>query len=260
MILPGSGDHNLVVDPAEAAVSRPSAIQPGTATWALAQAIWPGEVLPPDHELVRNFLALLDSVDDEQGIPAETGWLTYRSLWTYYASFAAHAWLYAGRPDKAVDYLYGFANHAAPTRVWREEQPLHATGQEEVCGDMPHNWASAEFVRLVRHLLVFEVGGGLQLLAGVPSEWLAPGASIEVDRTPTRFGAVSLLVSVDDASIRVMLHDPDRVSGGVAVHVPAGEWALDNDGRTTTVRGPARVELVADEPGKEGIPVATAVE
>ena len=96
--------------------------------------------------------------------------------------------LYAGHPDKAVDYLYAMANHAAPTRVWREEQSLAASDNADFVGDMPHNWASAEFVRLVRHLLVFERGETLELLPALPPEWLRPGAEVRVDRTPTRFG------------------------------------------------------------------------
>jgi hypothetical protein len=122
-------------------------------------------------------------------------------VWTYAAAIAANVWLYAGRPDKAVDYLYAFANHAFPTRVWREEQPLRVGGHWQICGDMPHNWASAEFIRLVRHLLVFERDDNLLLLPGLPREWLFDGASLRTERTPTRFGAVSLSLRVAGKSL-----------------------------------------------------------
>jgi hypothetical protein len=95
-----------------------------------------------------------------------------------------------------VDYLYAFANHAAPTRVWREEQSLRATDNRQLCGDMPHNWASAEFIRLVRHLLVMERGETLELLPGLPAAWLYPGATLRLERTPTRFGPISLDLTV----------------------------------------------------------------
>jgi hypothetical protein len=130
--------------------------------------------------------------DDEQGIPATTGWLPVSALWTYAGAFAAQVWLWARRPDKAVDYLYAFANHAAPTRVWREEQSLAASGLGHICGDMPHNWASAEFIRLVRHLLLFERGDTLEILPGAPAHWTAPGTAIRLERSPTRFGRVSV--------------------------------------------------------------------
>jgi hypothetical protein len=191
----GSSDHHWIPD-YPLAVPAWHGVNPGTATWALAQTIYPGEVFPADDPLVVNFCTLLDQLDEEQGIPVETGWLPYKSLWGYAASFYAHVWLHVGRPDKAVDYLYAFANHAYPTRVWREEQSLVSSGHGKPFGDMPHNWASVEFIRLVRSLLVMEQGESLHLLAGLPPEWIYPGAALRVEKTPTRFGPVSLEMAI----------------------------------------------------------------
>ncbi|MCS7222229.1 MAG: hypothetical protein RML36_16045 [Anaerolineae bacterium] len=196
MWMPDSGDHHHIPN-YKGPLPPWHRLNPGSATWALCHAIYPGEVFSPDDPLVQNLLRLFDQIDDEEGIPAETGWLPYKAVWNYAASFAAHAWLYAGRPDKAVDYLYAFANHAAPTRVWREEQSFRDSHHGQIVGDMPHNWASAEFIRLVRHLLVFERGEDLELLRGLPPEWLVPGRRIYVERTPTRFGPVTLELQWD---------------------------------------------------------------
>jgi hypothetical protein len=193
----GSSDHDWIPDyPLD--VPPWQRINPGTGTWALAQAIYPGELFAEDDALVQNFLRLLAQRDAAEGIPEATGWLPYRALWPYAASFYAHAWLYAGRPEKAIDYLYAFANHAASTRVWREEQSLRATGHGQYFGDMPHNWASVEFIRLVRNLLVFERGQQLELLYGLPPQWLRPHKALIVEATPTRFGPVSVRLEMDD--------------------------------------------------------------
>jgi hypothetical protein len=194
----GSGDH--VHNVTYAGTPPPHRrLNPQSGTWALEQAIYPGEVFPPDDEIVVEHCRLLDEIDDEEGMPQETGWLPYRALWGYQAAFAAEAMLYAGYGEKAADYLYAMANHASPTRVWREEQSLTASDHADFCGDMPHNWASAEFVRLLRHLLVFERGETLDLLAGLPAEWLQPNAAVRIERTPTRFGPVSLLLTCNEA-------------------------------------------------------------
>lgn len=237
-----SGLHHWVPGYPEE-IQRHDQLQPESATWALLQTIWPGEVFPPDDPIVQNLLHLMDLVDDEEGIPTTTGWLPYRAVWNYHASFAAHVWLYAGRPDKAVDYLYAFANHAAPTRVWREEQSLKSSHNGQMIGDMPHNWASAEFIRLVRHLLVFERGESLDLLPGLPDEWVYAGAVTELQRSPTRFGPVSLRMTVGNAgqftlvvtrdahwqrqpaSMRVRLPPAATVTvNGAAQRVPADGW------------------------------------
>lgn len=223
MLKPGSGEHHWNH---EFAGTPPpwQRVNPGTATWALAQAVYPGELFPPDDPLVANFCALLDTLDDAQGIPAATGWLPYQASWTYAASFYAHVWLYADRPDKAVDYLYAFANHAAPTRVWREEQSLAGARLGQKVGDMPHNWASAEFIRLVRNLIVFEHNDGIDLLCGLPETWLARGKSLHL-RTPTGSGLIMLDLAVDDngdAHLTVT-HTPGglRQLPRLCVHVPA---------------------------------------
>jgi hypothetical protein len=241
MIMPGSGEHiNLPGTPAAPGqVLRPYQLQPATATWAFCQAIWPGEIFTPDDELIDNLLRLLDQLDDEEGMPAETGWLPYRSLWNYYGSFAAHVWLYAGKPEKAIDYLYAFANHAAPTRVWREEQSLTSSGNGQLCGDMPHNWASAEFIRLVRHLLVFEAGDTLHVLPGLPAEWRIPGKKLRLERTPTRFGPISIEVSfaADGGCQATVVRDPSWPIQPAAIVLHAqrlGAGALRLDDRPAT--------------------------
>ena len=171
----------------------------GSGAWAFCQAIYTGEIFSSDDPLVKSLLHLFDSIDHQQGLPAGMGWLLDRALWTYGPAFAAETWLYAGRPDKAVDYLYAFANHAAPTRVWREEQSFDSTGHGHANGDMPHNWASAEFIQLVRNLLVMERGDDLELLFGLPPEWAQPGTRNFVEKTPTRFGAVTVDCRIDSS-------------------------------------------------------------
>ena len=210
----------------------------GSGTWAFCQSIYTGEILAPDDPMVKNLLALFDQLDNRQGLPEGMGWLLDRSLWPYGATFAAQVWLYAGRADKAVDYLYAFANHAAPTRVWREEQSLDVTGHGHSNGDMPHNWASAEFIHLVRNLLVAERGERLDLLFGLPPEWSRRGAKFRIEKTPTRFGPVTVQGRIDNRGrmrIRVEL-DPTWPHRAVEVRLklPHGlaRSSLSLNGRT----------------------------
>lgn len=219
----GSGQHRDDAD-FNGEISPYMRLKPGTATWALAHAIYPGEVFAPDDLIVLNFCQLLDQLDGEEGIPAETGWLPHNGLWTYAASFYAHVWLYAGRPDKAIDYLYSFANHASTTRVWREEQSLRSATYEQIIGDMPHNWASAEFIRLTRSLLVFEKGQELHILPALPPEWIKPNATIRLQDTPTRYGPVDMTLAFDsDANAELTLaFDTERSlkPDAIILHIP----------------------------------------
>lgn len=226
MAMPGGGGDHIHISEIDGEVSAYYRINPGSATWALAHAIYPGEVFAPDDPIVQNLCKYLDKVDDEEGIPANTGWLPHNAVWNYSASFYAHVWLYVGRPDKAIEYLYAFANHSSPTRVWREEQSLRSASHEQIVGDMPHNWASAEFVRLTRNLLVFERGGSLDLLAGLPAEWVKPGETLKLESTPTKYGPVDLTLSFGEDGSAYLEVDVDTTwsqqPDNIALHVPPG--------------------------------------
>ena len=57
---------------------------------------------------------------------------------------------------------------------------------------MPHNWASAECVRYLRHMLLLEDGPRMRLLEGVVSANFNERQTFRLEHTPTRFGRVTL--------------------------------------------------------------------
>lgn len=247
----GSSEHRDLQD-YEGEISPYLRLQPASGSWALAQAIYPGEVFAPDDPIVQNFCTLLDQLDDEEGIPAYTGWLPHNAVWNYAASFNAHVWLYAGRADKAVDYLYDFANHATPTRVWREEQSLRSASYEQFLGDMPHNWASAEFVRLARNLLIFERGAQLELLRGLPPEWMVANQTVQLDSIPTRFGVVSLNLQYDEALNATLTLNMNtewsQPAENIWLFVPEGYAKVEVGDQTIEANGePISLELNAEQ-------------
>jgi hypothetical protein len=163
--------------------------RPQTAQWALSHAIFPGLVFEKDDPIVRGHIALLQSCTQED-VPAETGWLWHESVWNYNASFAAHVYLWAGLTDWADRTFCGFLNHASPLYCWREEQPLQQALIGQDWGDMPHNWASAECVRYLRHMLFLEDGQNMRLLEGVTR--IEPDNVFRLERSPSRFGRVTM--------------------------------------------------------------------
>jgi len=165
--------------------------RPQTAQWGLSHAIFPGEIFAKDDPIVRGHIALMQATVAED-VPAETGWLKHESLWTYNAPFVAQVYLWAGQREWAHRTFEGFLNHASPLYCWREEQPLQHALVSQYWGDMPHNWASAECVRYLRHRLVLEDNDSLRLLCGLVATELDARQPVELHDTPTRFGRVSL--------------------------------------------------------------------
>jgi len=223
-------------------------VAPQKAQWAFLHAVFPGKVFAPDDPLVRGNLAMLEA-NEREGLVFGTGWLS-DGLWNYFGSFYGHAWLWAGRGQKAAGALYAFGNHASPLLAWREEQ-LPQGGGERICGDMPHNWASAEFLRLTRHLLVLKRGRELHLLEGLPPAWIVPGESVRVRDVLTEFGPISFeLRTAADGSHALLDLVPPRRNPPREIVVHLTGWS----GREGTVRmpvdGPSQREIPLAQPAK----------
>jgi len=192
---------------------------PQRGAWAFLQSIFPGRIFDRSDALMLGTMAMLDA-NEKEGLIHGTGWLP-EGVWNYAASFYGHAHLWLGHGRKAGATLYAFANHASPLLCWREEQNL-VGAREEYCGDMPHNWASAEFIRLTRHCLLLERGQELHLLEGLPTTWTQPGRTTRLTQVPTSFGPVSLTLEVAPTgnSARLTCDPPQREPiSSIVVHL-----------------------------------------
>jgi hypothetical protein len=192
---------------------------PQRAQWAFCQAVYPGQLFPKDDPIVTGNMAMLEATEREEMVYG-TGW-DATGIWNYFASFYGHAWLWQGSGQKAAKALYAFGNHAAPTLVWREEQSLMGAPFRKV-GDMPHNWASAEFIRLAIHLLALDRGDDLHLLEGMPVQWTRPGMVTSLTGVATPFGALTMEVKVaDDGKSARLRVDPltDPSCRDIVVHL-----------------------------------------
>jgi hypothetical protein len=196
---------------------------PQRAQWTFCHAVYPGQIFAKDDPLVAGTLAMLQATERE-GMVYGTGW-DANGIWNYFASFYGHAWLWEGDGRKAAQILYAYANHACPTLAWREEQSLRGEPFRKV-GDMPHNWASAEFIRLTVHLLEMDRGHELHLLEGLPLQWTQPGMTTRLHDIATPFGKLDMELKIaDDAKTARLRVEPlsDASCRKIVVHL-AG-WA-----------------------------------
>ena len=83
-------------------------------------------------------------------------------------------------------------------------------------------WASAEFIRLVVHLLALERGNELHLLQGLPAAWTQPGMVTELDRIATPFGSLTMQLRIVEDGKSARLHVeplPDASCRKIVVHL-----------------------------------------
>ena len=197
---------------------------PQRGQWGFCHGVYPGQLFAKDDPLLAGNMAMLEATERE-GMVYGTGW-DATGIWNYFASFYGHAWLWQGRGQKAAQILYAYANHAAPVFDWREEQSLQGQPYKKV-GDMPHNWASAEFIRLTVHLLELDRGDELHLLEGMPRQWLRAGMTTKLNDVATPFGPlhVAVQVSADGRTATLSVRPLAANCKAVVVHQPDGGTA-----------------------------------
>lgn len=195
---------------------------PQKGQWAFCQSVYPGQIFDTTEETRRIAAGTVEMLHDHrvEGLVINTGWME-QGIWTYFASFYGHDLLWLGKTKEVPQLLYDYANHSSPTMDWREEQKPQGKGNEEV-GDMPHNWASAEFIRLVVHMLELDRGNDLHLFEALPPNWIAPGKRVELHGMRTPFGPIELSLVVnasgDAARLKLQFTEADHLPGKVVIH------------------------------------------
>ncbi|MCK0147283.1 hypothetical protein MWU78_16610 [Arenibacter sp. F26102] len=199
---------------------------PQRAQWAFCQAVYPGQLFDQDDLLAKGNMDMLNTTLQE-GMVMGTGWIV-DGIWNYFASFYGHASLWMGDAERAVQSLYSFANHASPLLTWREEHNPRDLPRHFV-GDMPHNWASAEFIRLAVHLLAIDRGNELHLFEGLPKEWVKADMVTALDQISTPFGKLTFSLKVNqsgDSAILKIDKLSDSSCDKIVVHL--GSWTTEN--------------------------------
>ncbi|WP_282701422.1 hypothetical protein [Streptomyces sp. CC219B] len=141
-----------------------------------------------------------------------TGGFRHDAAWSAYGPYLtlqlAHAYLLAGNPER-MDALLGrtvaagfpaVAGRKAALGAWNEQHayPVASDFREApygrwYMGDIPHGWAAAEYLLLIRDILFFEADEDrdphLYIAPGVRPHWVPDAEPVTVAAAPTLFGA-----------------------------------------------------------------------
>ncbi len=219
---------------------------PQRGQWAFCQSVYPGQIYDNDSVARRMAKATVDMLAShkEEGLVLTTGWMD-GGLWTYFTSFYAHALQWFGEGRQVPQLLYDFGNHSSPTMVWREEQKPQGKGNDEV-GDMPHNWASAEFIRTVVHMIQLDHGKDLHLFESMPAQWARPGAVTALKAIHTPFGRMDLRFAVrkDGKSASLHLAFLDKTALPENIRIYKKSWLGSDDVQTIQPRSIIDTEIL----------------
>jgi hypothetical protein len=150
--------------------------------------------------------------------------------------------LAAGSQQRAVEGLYAELAHTTATHGGFETG-VRVYGSRAVDDNMtPHGWFAAEYVSLLRNMLVRERPDGIALMSALSPAWLEPGEAVSVHDAPTIYGPVSFTLRPNDDGARLEWHAD--VPDDTPLHWPLPDFAtdvkadnLEKDGRTILLPG-----------------------
>ena len=197
-------------------VVPPSFDTPGGQDWGNLWAAWPGPALAPDDPRVTATLRHARK-EFREGLAT---YLDGRVLHHYLGFRVLQTELLRGQREPVVQGLYDALAHTTATHAgW--ELGVHPDGSRSVDDNMsPHGWWAAEYVALLRAMLVREEGDGLVLGSALPPAWLAPGRRTRVLGAPTLHGSVSFTFHAERRGAVLSWRAPEGVP--VRLVVPAG--------------------------------------
>lgn len=187
-------------------------------------AISPLGVVPASAAWVAPTLEFLERHCVRDGLFFQS--IVHTGLNPYLSVQLARVRLASGDANGCMDALRALARVASPTWCWPEA--IHPRTGGGCMGDGDHGWAAAEFVSLLRELVVREVPAGIELLSGVPREWIESPRGVRVARATTRIGTLEFSIGPDSGHL-VLAWALDRKShqdvGALSVSIP------DRDGK-----------------------------
>ncbi|MGH7978741.1 MAG: hypothetical protein ACREE6_05155, partial [Limisphaerales bacterium] len=185
--------------------------------WGNLLTMYPYELLPPMDPLVTG---TLDHALKRYG----EGIMCYgpRSVLHQYLTMNnTQAWIARGQQQPALRELYSILVHTSSTQAGWECGPPPWTTRDFGNDLAPHNWFAADYIALLRNMLLCEHGDSLDLLAVLSPAWTAPGQTLRVKNAPTEFGLISFLATFTAQGMEIHLDGHFRAAPeSIRLHTP----------------------------------------
>ena len=150
--------------------------------------------------------------------------------------------LLRGEQRAVVRGFYDELAHTTSTHAGFETNIAPFGNREVEDATSPHGWYSAEYVALLRNMLVREQGRDVLLTSAIPTAWLRPQQTTSVTRARTYSGPLSFTLETRDGGATLSWRSRLAAGARLRMAVPAGATSvsakgLSGDRRTILLPG-----------------------
>lgn len=188
--------------------------------WENNMVLWPTELVPPGDPLAVSTVARQRATKFREGI------MTYRNgqhLHQYITTRGVNQLAANGDARQAIIDLYHVLLHTGSASESFENMIRPWTDRDVEFCPPPHSWGSCNTSNTIRNCFILEQGGrggmdparrDIVLLPAISPSWLKPGEPMGIEKSPTSFGLVSVLMTEKpggaDVSIAGNFHTKPR--------------------------------------------------
>ena len=188
--------------------------------WGNTETLWPTPIFPKTDPRVSGLINFVRNDFAGGYVEGTIRWMGLPGvIHPYMGAYTSMADLSLGNDERVVaDFywtlLHSTAAHAFPEGIFYQSRTAWSN-------TIPHVTGAGNYAILLRHMLVHEEGNELHLLKAVPDWWLADGEKITIDRLPTTFGNLSMVVTGTAKGIEIKLDGPSREKPAkIILHLP----------------------------------------
>ncbi len=187
----------------------------GGQDWGNMNVLYPEMLVSPDNPLVTGTLRHVRKEYAE-------GLMTYAGYLHDYIGFKnTETELIVGEQQQVLKDLYAELVHTSSTHAGWEVGPRPWTTRDFGNDLSPHGWFSAEYVTLLRNMLVREQGDNLHLLSVLSPAWTRPGDTIKVTNAPTEFGRIGMDCTFSSGGMQMKIKtDFQHKPAHMIIHLP----------------------------------------
>ena len=179
--------------------------------WGNTETLWPTELFDRDDPRVAEqsrFLRQEFAGGFIEGTIQWKGTGNVEAIHPYMGAYTVMNDLVRGRHEQVVQDFYWYLLHSTAAHAFPEG--IYYKKRMAWNHTIPHVTGACNYAIMLRHMLVHEAGDELHLLKAVPDWWLDEGQEIRVERAPTHFGEMDLVVRGTKKGVDVMLDPPKR--------------------------------------------------
>ena len=212
--------------------------------WGNTETLWPTRLFDRDDPRVTASSAFLEKEFAGGYVEGTIRWKGQGmedAIHPYMGAYTVMNTLVRGEAEKVVESFYWYLLHTSAANAFPEG--IFYKRRFAWSDTIPHVTGACNYAILLRHMLVHEDGDELHLLAAVPDWWLADGKEIRIERLPTHFGRIDLLVRGSARGVNVVLTAPTRQPPKrIVLHLPESRpWLNPAHGISTTRRPDQKV-------------------